>query len=68
MNKRANADLDGRVSMFVSMDLHKNYLQVAVMDEKGKVLQNSKIDNDLKKVGVFFDKIGNDKIQVVMES
>jgi transposase len=54
--------------MFVGMDLHKNYLQIAVMDEKGKVLQNSKIDNDLKKVGTFFDKIKNDKTQVVMES
>jgi hypothetical protein len=34
--------------MFVGMDLHKNYLQIAVMNEKGKVLENSKIDNNLK--------------------
>jgi hypothetical protein len=25
--------------MFVGMDVHKNYLQVAVLDEKGKVLR-----------------------------
>jgi hypothetical protein len=24
--------------MFVGMDVHKNYLQVAVLDEKGKVV------------------------------
>lgn len=53
--------------MFVGMDLHKNYLQVAVMDEKGKVLKNSKIDNDLKQVDRFFQKIDIPS-KVVMES
>jgi hypothetical protein len=28
--------------MFVGMNLHKNYLQVAVLDGKEKVLRNSK--------------------------
>jgi hypothetical protein len=28
-------------SMFVGMDVHKNYLQIAVLDENGKVLNNS---------------------------
>jgi hypothetical protein len=27
--------------MFVGMDVHKNYLQVAVLDENGKILNNS---------------------------
>jgi hypothetical protein len=27
--------------MFVGMDVHKNYLQIAVLDENGKVLNNS---------------------------
>jgi len=44
--------------MFVGMDLHKNYLQLAVLDGKGKVLKNSRIHNDLSKVGRFFDRIG----------
>jgi len=39
--------LDDNISMFVGMDLHKNYLQIAVMNEKGKVLENSRIDNNL---------------------
>src|SRR5438093_5004875 len=57
--------------MFVGMDLHKSYLQVAVLDGKGKVLRNSRIDSDLSKVGKFFDRIGasvSNDIKVVMES
>jgi hypothetical protein len=47
----SKSKLDGRVSMFVGMDLHKNYLQIAVMNQKGKVLENSRINNNLKQVG-----------------
>jgi transposase len=55
--------------MFVGMDLHKNYLQIAVMDDKGKVLENSRIKNNLKQVGRFFDEnINDEKAHVVMES
>ena len=32
--------------MFVGMEVHKNYLQVAVIDEKGKVVSNSRVDNN----------------------
>ncbi len=63
---------------YVGMDLHKNYLQIAVVDEKGKVIKNSKIENDIKKIGKFFDQIDHSKIKnhdnnrtttkVVMES
>jgi hypothetical protein len=35
------------------MDLHKSYLQVTVLDGKGKVLKNSR-----HKVGRFFDRFG----------
>src|SRR5262249_17677945 len=55
--------------MFVGMDLHKNYLQIAVMNDKGKVLENSRINNDLKQVGRFFNEnIKDEKVRVVMES
>jgi hypothetical protein len=39
-------------SMFVGMDVHKNYLQVAVLDEKGKILNNSRVDNNMIKVTI----------------
>ena len=53
--------------MFVGMDLHKNYLQIAVMNEKGKVLENSRINNDLKQVGRFFDENINDDKETPLE-
>ena len=43
MNNLSKSKLDGKISMFVGMDLHKNYLQIAVMNEKGKVLENSSV-------------------------
>ncbi len=55
MNKFSKAKSDGLcTNMFVGMDLHKSYLQVAVLDGKGRVLKNSRIHNDLSKVGRFF--------------
>jgi NAD(P)-dependent dehydrogenase (short-subunit alcohol dehydrogenase family) len=51
VNKFCKPKADGNVSksMFVGMDVHKYYLQVAVLDEKGKVLNNSRVDNNLIK-------------------
>ena len=61
--------LDSKTSMFVGMDLHKNYLQIAVMNQRGKVLENSRINNNLKQLDRFFDEIINDeKVRVVMET
>ena len=46
MNKFCKSRADSNVfkSMFVGVDVHKNYLQVAVLDEKGSILNNSKVD------------------------
>ena len=46
MNKVPKSNSDGKASsMFVGMDLHKKYLQVAIVDDNGKVVENSKINN-----------------------
>ena len=71
MNKLCKSKADGNVfkNMFVGMDVHKNYLQVAVLDEKGKILNNSRVDNNLIKVNEFFDSLHPDNnTKVVMES
>jgi len=69
VNNLSKSKVDGKISMFVGMDLHKNYLQIAVMNDKGKVLENSRINNDIKQVGRFFEKnINDEKVRVVMES
>jgi len=71
VNKFCKSKADGNVfnTMFVGMDVHKNYLQVAVLDEKGKVLSNSRVDNNLIKVNKFFDSLhSGSNTKVVMES
>ncbi|MFY9796723.1 MAG: hypothetical protein WB988_01010 [Candidatus Nitrosopolaris sp.] len=35
MNNLSKSKLDDKIFMIVSMNLHKNYLQIAVMNEKG---------------------------------
>lgn len=55
--------------MFVGMDVHKNYLQIAVLDEHGKVVNNSRVDNSLSKIAKFFDRLDHSKSsKIVMES
>jgi hypothetical protein len=39
--------------MFVGMDVYNNYLQVAVLDEKGKILNNSRLDDNLIKASTY---------------
>jgi len=69
VNSLPKSKLDDNISMFVGMDLHKNYLQqIAVMNEKGKVLENSRINNSVKQLGKFFDNLNDEKIRIVMES
>jgi len=68
VNNVSKSKLDGKISMFVGIDLHKNYLQIAV-NEMGKGLENSRINNNLKQVGRFFDEnINDEKVRAVMES
>ena len=51
------------------MDVHKNYLQVAVFDDKGNVQDNSRVDNNLTKVNEFFDSLHpSSNTKLVMES
>lgn len=71
MNKYCKSKSDGSVfrNMFVGMDVHKNYLQVAVLTEKGEVLSNSRIDNNPIRVNKFFDSLHpGSNTKVVMES
>ncbi len=67
MKRDRKSRSDGISSMFVGMDLHKNYLQVATMDNKGKVLQNRRVINNMNQISRFFRTI-NPEAKVVMES
>ena len=52
--------------MYAEMAQHKNNLKVEVKDEKGKVIRNSKIYNDIHKIGIFFDQINNKRKMMIM--
>jgi transposase len=58
---------DGKSSMYIGMDLHKNYLPVAVIDKDGNLLCNSKINNDKESIDGFLDCMDRNA-KVVMES
>jgi transposase len=36
--------------LFVGLDYHQDFVQVCVLDESGKVVKNSKVDNDWRKI------------------
>jgi transposase len=69
-HSKTKADSSLCESMFVGMDVHKNYLQIAVLDEKGKIVNNSRVDNNLCKIAKFFDHLDHNRksTKVVMES
>ena len=72
MNAHSKSKSDSSLceSVFVGMDVHKNYLQIAVLNENGKVLDNSKVDNNLSKIAKFFDRLDHNRksTKIVMES
>jgi hypothetical protein len=52
-----------------SLSEHKNYLQIAILNENGKLLNNSGVDNNLNKISEFFDRLDRRKsTKIVMES
>ena len=54
--------------IYVGIDVHKMFLQVAAMDEKGKVLLNQRVGADHVSVIKFFDQFPITKTRCVMES
>ena len=53
--------------MYVGIDLHKQFLQVAVINNKGKVTRNVKVKNTQEAIKQAFRKISL-SAKVVMES
>lgn len=68
-NNKSKADSSLCESMFVGMDVHKNYIQIAVLNENGKVLNSSRVENDIGKISEFFDCLDHRKrTKIVIES
>ena len=43
--------------MYVGIDLHKKFLQVAIMDKDGKIQKNDKVENTNPSIKKYFKKI-----------
>ncbi len=41
--------------MYVGVDLHKNYLQAALVDKRGTLLKQERIPNQDESIKSFFD-------------
>jgi transposase len=55
--------------MFIGLDLHKNYLQAAVMDDQGRLLSQEKIPNKDENIEEFTRKTLKDShAEIVIES
>ena len=52
--------------MFVGLDVHKKYTQVAIIDEDGVIEKQERISNEPKVIEEFSDKLSD--ASVVMES
>jgi transposase len=68
-SKRVKNRSDDSVRMFVGLDLHKNYLQAAVVDDKGTLLKQQRIPNQDESIESFFgDELKNIPNEIVIES
>lgn len=54
--------------MFVGLDVHKSYLQAAVVDDERTLLKEARIPNDLYEIERFFADIDHAKIAVESSS
>lgn len=66
MKKRGNIKPDDSMRMFVGLDVHKKYTQVAIIDEDGVIRKQERIENEPKLIEEFSDKLND--AALVMES
>ena len=66
MKKRYNSEPDDNVRMFVGLDVHKKYTEVAIVDEDGVVTEQERIENQPGRIEEFSGRLNN--ADMVMES
>jgi transposase len=66
VNKRAISLPDDNMRMFVGLDVHKKYTEVAVVDEEGVVEKQERIENEPGRIEEFSNGLGN--ATMVLES
>jgi len=66
VNKRDIDRLDDSMRMFVGLDVHKKYTEVAIVDEEGVITEQGRIENEPGLVEEFSDRLSN--ADMVLES
>lgn len=66
MKKRYNSEPDDSMRMFVGLDVHKKYTEVAIVDEDGVVTEQERIENEPGLIEEFSNRLNN--ADMVMES
>ncbi len=67
MNKGDISSLpDDNMRMFVGLDAHKKYTEVAIVDEEGVIEKQERIENEPSQIEEFSNRLGN--ATMVMES
>ena len=61
MSKHNKSHTDSKSCIFVGLDVHKNYLQAAVMNE-GRLLKEASIPNNIRYIRNFFNDMNDAKI------
>ena len=60
--------LDDSIHMYVGLDIHKNYLQAATVDDSGILLKEQRIPNDVREIERFFADIEDANIAIESSS
>ena len=59
MNKRDISQPDDNTRMFVGLDVHKKYTEVAIVDEEGVVEKQERIENEPGRIEEFSNTLSN---------
>ena len=59
MNKRDISQPDDNMRMFVELDVHKKYTEVAIVDEDGVVEKQERIENEPRQIEEFSNTLSN---------
>ncbi len=57
MSRRVKRKADDHGLMYIGMDVHKEYIQAAVMDEQGSVVREERFSNAKDSIESFFKDI-----------
>jgi len=66
VKKRYKSKPDDSMRMFVGLDVHKKYTEVAIVDEDGVVAKQERIENEPRQIEEFSNKLSN--ATMVLES